>query len=102
MATRATTSFAVTMLGSGEPVSTATYMPTRHDPALIPFDWYLALCIAGAREHSFDAAMVSAFRTRPPSNRILSIIARPGWPGSRHYRPPVTTPGGRCSRIRTH
>ena len=57
--------FAVKMLGSGEPVSTATYKPTRHDPALIPFDWYLALCIAGAREHSFDAAMVSAFRTTP-------------------------------------
>jgi len=53
--------FAVTMLGNGETVSTATYMPTRHDPALIPYDWYLALCIAGAREHRFDAAMVDAF-----------------------------------------
>ena len=66
MATRATTSFAVTMLGSGEPVSTATYKPTRHDPALIPYDWYLALCIAGAREHRFDAAMVDQRFARDP------------------------------------
>ncbi len=54
--------FAVTMLNTGEPVSTATYMPTRHDPALIPYDWYLALCIAGASENRFETAMVEAFR----------------------------------------
>lgn len=57
--------FTVTMASDGGPVATATYMPQRHDPALIPFDWYLALCIAGAVENRFDPHVMSAFKATP-------------------------------------
>ena len=57
--------FQVTMLDDGEPVSTATYVPQRHDPALIPFDWYLAVCIAGATENRFDPQVLAAFQATP-------------------------------------
>jgi gamma-glutamylcyclotransferase len=57
--------FQVTMLDHGEPVSTATYMPQRHDHTLIPFDWYLALCIAGATENRFDTQVLAAFQATP-------------------------------------
>ncbi len=57
--------FAVTMVADGEPVSTATYIPQRHDPALMPFDWYLALCIAGATENRFAPQVMSAFQATP-------------------------------------
>lgn len=57
--------FTVTMLGCGSRISTATYVPQRHDPALIPFDWYLALCIAGATENRFDKQMLSSFQKTP-------------------------------------
>jgi cation transport regulator ChaC len=52
-------------LATGESVSTFTYIPTRHDPDLKPFDWYLALCIAGAHEHGFDTAAIDGFRRAP-------------------------------------
>jgi hypothetical protein len=54
--------FQVTMVGDGDLISTATYMPQRHDHALIPFDWYLALCIAGATENRFDPQVLAAFK----------------------------------------
>ncbi|MEO9875670.1 MAG: gamma-glutamylcyclotransferase family protein [Anderseniella sp.] len=57
--------FKVTMLDDGNRVSTATYMPQRHDPALIPFDWYLALCIAGATENRFAPQILAAFQATP-------------------------------------
>ena len=57
--------FQVTMAGDGNLISTATYMPQRHDHALIPFDWYLALCIAGATENSFDPQVLRAFQATP-------------------------------------
>lgn len=57
--------FVVTMTGDGARVSTATYIPQRHDPALLPFDWYLALCIAGAIENRFDPEVMAAFQATP-------------------------------------
>ena len=57
--------FQVTMLDDGKPVSTATYVPQRHDHALMPFDWYLALCIAGATENRFDRRVLAAFKSTP-------------------------------------
>lgn len=57
--------FKVTMVDDGNRVSTATYMPQHHDRALIPFDWYLALCIAGATENSFDQQVLAAFKATP-------------------------------------
>ena len=57
--------FVVTIAGDGTRVSTATYVPQRHDPALLPFDWYLALCIAGAIENRFDPKVLAAFQATP-------------------------------------
>lgn len=51
------------MLSSGEAVTTTTYVPIRHNNALQPFDWYLALCIAGALEHEFDDHVIETFRS---------------------------------------
>lgn len=39
----------------GSAVSCMTYYPTRIDPALVPWDWYKALVVAGAEEHGFPA-----------------------------------------------
>ncbi len=42
-----------------------TYYATHLDPALIPFDWYKALVVAGALEHGLPAAYVDGLRTVP-------------------------------------
>ncbi len=57
--------FRVTMIDGSKPVSTATYVPQRHDPVLKPFDWYLALCIAGAAENRFDQKVLTSFQQTP-------------------------------------
>ena len=57
--------FTVTMLECGSQIATATYVPQRHDPVLVPFDWYLALCIAGATENRFDLQVLEAFQATP-------------------------------------
>ena len=35
----------------GTKIHASTYIADQTDPALIPFDWYLDLCTAGARHH---------------------------------------------------
>ncbi len=50
---------------AGEAVSSFTYMPTRHDQSLLPYDWYLALCVAGAMEHGLDAHLLEGFARHP-------------------------------------
>ncbi len=52
-------------LSNREATRVSTYLPTRHDAGLLPFDWYLALCVAGAREHGFDAACLQRFCSHP-------------------------------------
>jgi gamma-glutamylcyclotransferase len=59
-----TDAFPVTLPG-GERLDVSTYMPIRHNAALKPFDWYLALCIAGAREHGLDEALLRQFASHP-------------------------------------
>jgi cation transport regulator ChaC len=59
-----TDAFPVTLAG-GERLNVSTYMPIRHDAALKPFDWYLALCVAGAHEHGFDEALRQRFSSHP-------------------------------------
>lgn len=46
--------FYVRLAESGKIVPVATYLATRVNPALKPYDWYLALVTAGAREHIPD------------------------------------------------
>ncbi|MCY3774211.1 MAG: gamma-glutamylcyclotransferase [Gemmatimonadetes bacterium] len=46
--------FCVRLAESGKIVPVATYLATFTKPDLQPYDWYLALVIAGAREHIPD------------------------------------------------
>jgi gamma-glutamylcyclotransferase len=59
-----TDAFSVT-LQNGETTRVSTYLPTRHDAALKPFDWYLALCVAGASEHGFDTSTLHRLCRHP-------------------------------------
>jgi gamma-glutamylcyclotransferase len=59
-----TDAFPVTLAG-GERLNVSTYVPLRHDATLKPFDWYLALCVAGAHEHGFDEASRQRFSSHP-------------------------------------
>jgi gamma-glutamylcyclotransferase len=51
-------------LPDGSPLSLTTYMPIRHDATLKPYDWYLALCIAGAREQGLGDTVIGQFRAQ--------------------------------------
>lgn len=50
--------FTVRLKDGGRIVQAATYLATALDATLIPFDWYLGLVLAGAREHEFDEAIL--------------------------------------------
>ncbi len=56
--------FNVTMVDSGAYISTMTYIATN-DPEhthLKPYDWYLALVVAGAMEHKLPKSVVTVYR----------------------------------------
>ena len=46
--------FAVRRADSGQRVTAFAYLASDPQPGLLPYDWYLALIVAGAREHGFD------------------------------------------------
>lgn len=50
--------FEVLWTGTGEQVAATTYLATETMPHLKPYDWYLALVIAGAHEHGLDRAHI--------------------------------------------
>lgn len=50
--------FAIRRRDSNEITRAATYIATDLDETLQPYDWYLALILAGAREHVFDEEML--------------------------------------------
>jgi hypothetical protein len=52
--------FAVRRAGTAAVVRASTYLARQPAPALLPYDWYLALVIAGAREHGFDRRRIRA------------------------------------------
>ena len=52
-------------LQDGSALAVTTYMPMLHDETLTPFDWYLALCIAGAREHGLGDEVIEQFLAQP-------------------------------------
>ncbi|MBX2866754.1 gamma-glutamylcyclotransferase [Candidatus Kaiserbacteria bacterium] len=49
-----------TLVGKGLPIEATTYVATDIDDKLYPYDWYLALVIAGAREHHLPIEYVAA------------------------------------------
>jgi hypothetical protein len=53
--------FKVTIKES-RPIRTIAYLAERTEAQLKPYDWYLALVIAGAREHNLDWGYVARFR----------------------------------------
>lgn len=48
---------------SGETIHTCLYLANEHDDRLRPYDWYLALMLAGIAEHGLDNDYASVFRT---------------------------------------
>lgn len=50
--------FTVRRRDTNEITQAATYLATAIDETLQPFDWYLALILAGAREHAMGEEMV--------------------------------------------
>ena len=56
-------SFSVEGLPTSDQVQATTYIATTTDPQLEPFDWYLAVVIAGAVHHGMDEQHVTRLRT---------------------------------------
>lgn len=56
---------AVVVQHGGREVRAITYIAPRPVPGLMPFEWYLALVLAGARFHGFGAAHLAALRHTP-------------------------------------
>ncbi len=56
--------FSVYFGAEAEPVEVTTYVANAEYvyPGLQPFDWYLALVIAGAQQHDFSADYIDALR----------------------------------------
>ena len=78
----------------------ATYIARRRDPGLRPFDWYLALVIAGAQAHGLDAAHIRHLRSvsYSPDTTDKSTIRRTalsafGQAGIADYRRLLTDQG---------
>lgn len=57
-----TDDFSVQMLDDGKIVSTKTYVATKREENLKPYDWYFALIAAGNLEHKIDAVYAKRYR----------------------------------------
>jgi len=55
--------FGVTCLQTGDRLPTISYFARTFAPDLQPYDWYLALVLAGLHEHAFDSGYVQLFRS---------------------------------------
>ena len=55
--------FVVTCIDSGEQLETSTYVARKSVPGLRPFDWYLALVLAGLAHHDIDPSYALELRT---------------------------------------
>lgn len=87
--------FLVAMAGSEESISTVCYLATWRDPHTVPYDWYLALVVAGAIHHGFEAAAIKKlqsthYKPDPQEGRIgrrqaIEVFARRGVTDYREY-----------------
>lgn len=50
------------VISGGKSIKTTTYLATERQKDVIPYDWYLALVIAGAIEHKLDASHIDYLR----------------------------------------
>ena len=55
--------FRVRCTRSGDVLQTHTYAAVEHHSDLVPYDWYLALVLAGIAEHGLGEAYASRFRS---------------------------------------
>ena len=57
--------FNVTLADTGLPIVTKTYTATKghKDPSLKPFDWYLALVVAGAVKHQLPETVIASHKS---------------------------------------
>ena len=72
--------FPVRVVDGEQSIEAATYLATSRDSGLKPYDWYLALVIAGAQEHMLGDSYLAALRRvacmpDPVSNRRTRIDA---------------------------
>lgn len=50
---------------AGRPIDALLYIATRIEPSPLPFDWYHALVVAGARQHGLPAAYQATIEAQP-------------------------------------
>lgn len=53
----------VTCIRTGEEIDACTYLALAQDDGLAPYDWYLALVIAGLVEHRIDSDYAASIRS---------------------------------------
>ena len=85
-------------LGNGTLAEAATYIGTDPQAGLCPFDWYLALVLAGAGEHSLDAAHIThlaatAYHPDPDPERATRRAAIDALRVAGHHRWQDLLPG---------
>lgn len=90
--------FLVAVAETDESISTVCYLATQRDQDIFPYDWYLALVIAGALHHGFEAATIKKLRSiyhkcDPQDGRIgrrqaIEVFARRGVTDYREYLKP--------------
>lgn len=78
--------FAIRSKATGEITQAATYIATDLDETLKPYDWYLGLIVAGAREHAFDEKIIRELsatacredpdQTRASRHEALGLLRR--------------------------
>jgi gamma-glutamylcyclotransferase len=69
-----TDNFIVRQIGTNTEFVTITYLPNQSDPNGSPYDWYLALVLAGAQQNELPAAYIESLRANryqldPDTNR---------------------------------
>lgn len=80
--------FAVNCTRSGKVIKTYTYVTKECDERLRPYDWYLALVLAGIREHGIGEDYGSVLRAtrwepdseleRPSRQKAVSVLGQAG------------------------
>jgi gamma-glutamylcyclotransferase len=80
-------SFSVRLVDRNATVQTITYLALEPETDLKPYDWYLALIIAGAREHELNQAYVARLgkvaydfdRDERRRNKAIAALERSGF-----------------------
>ncbi|WP_208180036.1 gamma-glutamylcyclotransferase family protein [Sinorhizobium medicae] len=88
---------------ANELIHAITYLGTERNVTLKPYDWYLALIVAGARENGFDAGdvdkllsfarMEDANPDRPTRLEACGLILGAGYESPAHALEPGAVPG---------